>query len=955
MPRRVLLSAALVVVAGTLLLLVPFLTAKREVTALTPAVPPLPPGSLVPANIKPGSELCIRDLPMSADGQVARVLTASGGRPGPALTVKADAPGYSATTNVRAGWNEGPLEIPIKPPAHSLRGSFCIRNAGKGEFAVMASGVGQKLAHPQPYLDTQALQQDVPLWFHKAKRASALSRTGALIDHAAVFSPLPVALIWLLLAAVLVGIPALLLLAFSRAVAAPVVSPRTATAPPLPGAARARRIWASPRSARARGFVTGLPVGVWIAAIALATTIYIYVWASRVTAFTPDETLYVALADWLPHHLPGGLFEFKIYERGTQRLETIVLAIGRYFFGSPDGFKFAHIVNIAGYASTTIPAYLMARGLDVRKTLSLVAAALIVAIPWTPSMTSVLTEPLAYTAFAWAVWGVWRAVVEPTAGRELLALGLVLLALLARTIFIVMLALLPVAVVLYEARFGSLRPRDLFRRHPVLVVASVFGVLFLIAGKAGLVIPVETLTGQYGTSFALPFKQILNQDAFWGSRAVTGLGFVPFAAGGAWIVTNAFRPRDPRAFAFAVIGVLSTLFLIYASKPIKNVPTYVDERYMIYLAPLLLVACVAAFQRRDLWIPSVVIAGLFGAWLVRHEAWNPAGDPTEFFAAPAEAFYARVGLLRLQQYVPSWMDLRDAAFLLFAAATGVVAYAVSRRRGAAVVQPLVIAVLLVVQVAQANYAVEKHVNGGGGRYWSTLDRRAWVDRYLDGKKGDAGLLEAGVGRRAEYDYVWKGIQFWNTRVTSEWDVDELPGPTFTVGDRRVIGTLDEATGRVEPEMPAWMVVPRDYVNWQPAGDRPLRPEFTGQDLLRVSDRHQASWRVYGAGDESRIAQGAKVKIRFWARGQLPGQACAQVPLASAPAANGRNKAVRYRLGSVHGVIPPATQITVELPLDFHGRPYLDAPLELRGNVLAADGSTYAARILAITTGPCGSG
>src|SRR3954447_13364406 len=459
MPRRIVISALVVFVAGALLFLIPFLTAKREVTALTPAVVPLPPGGLVPATLGPGSELCIRDLPMSPDGQEARIITATGAQPGPALAVRAIGPGYVARTRVPAGWTEGPLEVPLKPPPTSLRGSLCFRNAGKADFSVMASGVGQKLARPQPYLGKQALQQDVPLTFHRAKQASLLSRTGAVIDHASVFTPLPKPLIWLLLIAVLVAFPLLPLLAMRSAVAVDgdLVPAETAPgAPPFPGARRLRRIRTSPWVARVGAAIRRIPVGAVLALIGIAGAVYVYIWGIRVTTYTPDETLYVAIANWLPHHLPGGLFQLDFYERGPQRLEIFVLSLGLHLFGSPAGFKFTHLVNALAFGSTTIPTYLMARGLAVRRPLALVGAALVVAVPWTVLMTSVLTETLAYPCFAWAVWATWRAVVEPSARRELLSLALIALAILARSIFLALLALLPAAVFLQEWRFGSL-------------------------------------------------------------------------------------------------------------------------------------------------------------------------------------------------------------------------------------------------------------------------------------------------------------------------------------------------------------------------------------------------------------------------------------------------------------------------------------------------------------------
>ena len=975
MRRRFVISALVVFALGAVLGLIPFLTAKREATALTEAVPPLPPGSLVPATLKPGAKLCIRDLPMAHDGQVARILTATGGQPGAPIAVTANGPGYSATTNVPGGWKEGPLEIPMRPPAGSLRGTLCFRNAGTVPFSIMASGVGQKLARPQPYLDGQALQQDVPLWFHRAKQASLVSRAGALIDHAAVFEPLPPWFLWLLLAAVLVGIPLLTIRAVGLTADAPVAdaeasaeparsgeparSERWAPAPPVPGAGLVRGIRESPRTARAVGLIGRIPGWAVLAAIALGAAIFVYVWASRVTTYTNDETLYVAIANWLPRHLPGGLAQLDFYQRGTQRLEIFVLAATLKAFGSPDGFLAARAVNALAFASTAFPAYLMARGLGVRKSFAVLAGFLCVVVPWTVLMTSILTEPLAYPAFAWAVWATWRAVAEPSPRHDLLALGLVFVALLGRSIFLALLALLPLSVVLFEARFGSWRPRDLITRHRVLAVAVGLGVIALVLSMIGVLPKIAKFTGQYGTSFALPIKALLNQDAFFGSRAAVGLGFVPFALGLAWIVSQAIRPRDPRAFAFAVVALLAALLLFYASKPIPNVPVYVDERYMIYLAPLLAVGCAAALDRGDLRVWAVVAAGLFAGWLLWHEHWSPAGDPTEYFASPAEAFYARVGLLRLQQYVPSWLSLRDAAFVLAALVTALCAYAVSRRPGARVARWALVAGLVVVQIGQAQYAIAKHVNGAGGRYWSTLEQRAWVDEYLKDKPGDAADFESGVGTSFVYDYVWKFIEFWNVRVTGEYGLDSGPGLTQTPGDIQGEIQIDPNTGTIHasPPLPAYMVLPRDFIAAQPAGTRVLRPDFNGQDLLKVAKPDRAAFRVGGTSfNDGIVAGGAPASVRFFAAGQPPGKVCAEIPIKAAVAAAPPSPPIPYRVGPRHGTMQPGEQVNVHIPLEFGGKPYLDVPVTAKGKVLTGDaGRTYAARLLAITTFPCQGG
>jgi hypothetical protein len=694
--------------------------------------------------------------------------------------------------------------------------------------------------------------------------------------------------------------------------------------------------------------------------IVLGTWLFVFVWAKRVTTFGPDETLYVSIANWLPHHLPGGLFEFDFYQRGTQRLEVFILAATLEAFGSPGGFTAANVVNTLAFASAAIPVYLIARGVGVRQWLALLGALLTVAVPWNVLATGWLTEPVAYPAFAWSLWATWRAVDDPRPATQLRAVAFAFVALLCRSIFLVLLALLPLSVLAQELRFGSLR-RSVFdlrafaRRNAVVIGLVLVGVFALALSVIGVLPPTGKLTGQYGTKLTFDVSQVLTQDSFWASRAVVGIGFIPWAIGGAWIVARVLRPHDPRLFGLAFVLLLSVALLAYASKPIPGVPTYVDERYMMYLAPVIVTAFVVALDRRDLWVPAVVIAGLFGAWLVWRQPWDPAGQPTQFFVAPAEEFYARIGLLKMQGHVPSGMSLRDWMFALFAVASLLAAYAMSRWRGSSAVGVVLIAGLVLVQLAQGQYAIAKYVNGAGGRYQATLDQRAWIDKALDGKPGDAGIFTAGVGGQTYYDFIWHGEQFWNRRVTSAWGYGGVP-ITRVLGDAVEIFAPNPTTGRLPASrpLPDYLVLPRDFVPSEPAGEPIVRPAYNGLDLWKVGKPNRASFIVSGTELDGAVHEETPAKIRFFAA-QPPGRRCATVPIQAASAAAGPSPTVPYRIGPKRGKLAPGQQLNVEVPLEFRGKPYVDMPVEVKGKTQVADGRTYAARLLVITFGPCSGG
>jgi hypothetical protein len=210
-----------------------------------------------------------------------------------------------------------------------------------------------------------------------------------------------------------------------------------------------------------------------------------------------------------------------------------------------------------------------------------------------------------------------------------------------------------------------------------------------------------------------------------------------------------------------------------------------------------------------------------------------------------------------------------------------------------------------------------------------------------------------VGDVGDYNYIWSLLEFWNSRITGQYGYGVMNVMT-TPGDYVGAITADPRTGRAnaKPPLPRWMVLPRDYVQVELAGAPILRPPFNGLDLWRVDKPGRLIFGVTGADERGDVTQDHQATIRFYAAAQSAGRRCAQIPISAAPAAAGQSPPVPYRIGPKRGVIPPAGQIIVEVPLEFRGKPYLDVPVKVRGKVATFTG-TYAARLLLISTGPCG--
>ena len=141
----------------------------------------------------------------------------------------------------------------------------------------------------------------------------------------------------------------------------------------------------------------------------------------------------------------------------------------------PDAVVVAHGWNAMLFASSAIPAYLLARTLGLSAAARLLAGVFAVVIPWTVIAGFLMTESAAYPASLWAAYLIQRAAVRPGDGTYALALGAIALAILARPQLIVLAVALVAAALTVE-----LRERRGWAVHRVLVGAVAFTLLVFV-------------------------------------------------------------------------------------------------------------------------------------------------------------------------------------------------------------------------------------------------------------------------------------------------------------------------------------------------------------------------------------------------------------------------------------------------------------------------------------------
>ncbi len=319
------------------------------------------------------------------------------------------------------------------------------------------------------------------------------------------------------------------------------------------------------------------------------------------------------------------------------------LLIAPFFWSGfvSDDLQRAHVFDAWLMTSAAIPAFLLARRVTGRRWPAYLTALLAACTPWLVYSTVLLTEVAAYPMFLWAILAMHRAITDPSPRSDLLLVLALSAAFLARTQFGLLLAVLPAALVLHHLRSGL---REALRGHVVLVC------LYVPLLVAGLVLKLSghALTGLsvYGGETAPDVVSGSTAGSFTGHAAdlAFGVGILPFLVGSAWLLANAVQgTAATRPRAFACIGAVTTvILLVVVAAWDLTIGRFVIDRYLFYLAPILLLAMLCALldERRPRWslvVPTAVVAVGFATHLQAEFLWS--GQFPLSFDSPIATLY----------------------------------------------------------------------------------------------------------------------------------------------------------------------------------------------------------------------------------------------------------------------------------------------------------------------------
>jgi hypothetical protein len=577
-----------------------------------------------------------------------------------------------------------------------------------------------------------------------------------------------------------------------------------------------------------RGPITQLALLFAVAAAALAAlAVHVRDWVVMT-----DEMQYAKLATAFGH---GDVLPTLrgVHVSAYAQLYPALLSPFYSTLSAPTAFHVAHVVNGILFAAAAVPAFFLAREVGLSQRWSLVGAALCIAVPWNMLAGFVMSESAAYPAFMLAMLASQRALTKPSPRRDLLAIGAIAIAVLARTQFLVLGVTLPLAALLVTRR-------RVLARHRVLAVAV-----------AGAAIVGAVLRGRVLGSYSVAAHgSIISWKMFEQAGAhldVIGLavGLLPLLLGGAWIVDGAWR-REPFAVLALVTIAAVTLEASSFDARFGGGLSGIRGRYVFYSAPLLLLAMLLLLARRRM--PRLALAGataFVAVTIYAHDFLHVAGV---YVDAP-EAVANDV--------------IRGSGGAPFVALLTIVLAVVMARLPFRYLTPIALVVVATITLTTTATAWERLLTGKSpsGRLVAHPPDLVydWIDRALPSGAQVAMLPYALYSDWGSSAILWWDVEFWNHDVVrsyvihGEWEYAPFPNREVRVDpDTGVIA----GTANASPYLVTAVSDARVHVIGE-------RVAFNyGLDVRAVQRPWRAEWMTTGLDEDgwSRVGRAAAVHV-----------------------------------------------------------------------------------------------
>jgi Dolichyl-phosphate-mannose-protein mannosyltransferase len=335
-----------------------------------------------------------------------------------------------------------------------------------------------------------------------------------------------------------------------------------------------------------------VPDGAWLAAIVtLSAAVRLWLGRGMPAPFIfVDEQIYSELARSL---VENGSFAVRgVPTSGYSILYPVLLAPAYALFdGLPDAYGAAKATNAVAMSLAAVPAWLLARRVAGRW-LALLGAAIAVALPSMAYTATLVTENLFYPVALLFAWALVRLLERPTPARVAVLAGTLAAAFETRSQalgFVGAVVLAPFVLALLRKEIRAVRP-----------------FVPLLGGVAALAVLVALVQALRGRSLAdlLGAYSIVGEGGYdvghvlrfwlWHFEELTlYVGVLPVVA---LVILLARAPRLPAALQehlAATVAMVATSTLVVAAFASRFASDRIQDRYLFFLAPLLITVLLA--------------------------------------------------------------------------------------------------------------------------------------------------------------------------------------------------------------------------------------------------------------------------------------------------------------------------------------------------------------------------
>jgi hypothetical protein len=526
---------------------------------------------------------------------------------------------------------------------------------------------------------------------------------------------------------------------------------------------------------RAGALLQGLsvPAALVVAGVLLLTIVVRYLLALEQTApwLMGDELRY---ADMAKSFVDEGSLLFREQAASFATAYPALVAPAWAADEVSTAYHAAKAINVVLMTLTAVVVFFWARRL-VPVASALVAAGLVLLMPTFVYTGMVMMESAALPASVLGAFVIARALERPTLAWQLAVFASIAVATLVRIQLVTLMLVYATAIILaalFAQRAGQDSVRAALRRFVPSFGIAAAGALLYVAARLLSGGSLASGFGAYDTVVKAEYSLV--DTARWSlwhlGELALSVGFLPAVCFGVLLAAAIRSGGLPNAAdrAFVAVAAASTFwFVLQASAFASRYTQRIEERYMVYAAPILLIALVV-WLRRDLprRTVSAFVAALVPALLVMTIPYE------RLFNVPILAdTVALIPFLRLSTVLGSVGDIPFVVAGGLVVAT--IAFLTFSTRAAYVLFSGAVAMFFVLSGYTVYGAFE--VQSAGAAASTSVSNRDWVDDML-GPSGRAAFLFTG-SLGANPHALWQ-TEFWNRSVRDVYVYRSDPSPTY---------------------------------------------------------------------------------------------------------------------------------------------------------------------------------